>query len=152
MTEMDEFRLRLTAVENEQATIREYASKGRCAFDMFTAIDRDLADVRTAFHQQRTMLNAIGLPQAEHTVTLREQSKILGGLVIEVAGHGKTLAEQRRTLAEHRKMLGEHTIMLEEQSKMLCEQGTTLGELKEQGAMMRDQLREILGRLPAAGG
>jgi hypothetical protein len=196
---MSEFRLRLTAIEKEQDKIREDACKGRRAFDMFTAMDRDLADVQSAFHQQRTVLNAIGLTQAEHSAALRAQGKVLGALVIEVGSNGRTLAEHGRVLGEHTRVLGEHTkvlgehtrvlgehtkvlgehtrvlgehtIMLEEQGKMLCEQGTVLREhggvlnehggilgehttmlreLKEQGTMMRDQLREVLERLPAA--
>lgn len=161
---MNEVRARLTAIEDEQAKIREDACKGRLAFDMFTAIDRELSDVRMAYHRQRTALNAIGLTQAEHSAALREQGKTLGALVIEVESHGRTLAEHTTVLEEQGRAMGEHTIMLEEQGKMLCEQGTTLGdhgitlgqqtlmlrELKEQGTMMRDQLREVLERLPTA--
>lgn len=147
---MDEFRYRLTAVEREQATVREHMWKSQRAFDMFSSVDRDLADIRTAFQQQRGVLNAIGMTQAEHSAALREQGSVLGALVIEVEGHGRTLAEHGKVLGEHSRVLGEHTIMLEEQGKMLCEHGTTLSELKEQGTMMRDQLREVLKRLPAA--
>jgi hypothetical protein len=132
-SELDELRRRMSAIEEEQAVIREHARR-RHAYEVLT--EHDLADVRTAFHQQRTVLNAIGQTQADHSATLREQGKVLGALVIQVA-------EQARTLAEHGRVLGEHTIMLEEQGKMLCEQGTTLSG-------HTTMLRELLARLPAA--
>jgi hypothetical protein len=119
--EMDDIRRRLSAVEEEQATIRVQARQGQRAAELFASLDRDNADLRTAFHQQRQVLNAIGQTQAEHTAALRQQGEILGGLVIEVARHGQVLQEHTATLGTHTQILTEHTEMLGEQKQMLGE-------------------------------
>jgi small-conductance mechanosensitive channel len=121
ISELDDVRRRLTAVEEETASLREWRQQAQHVTDLFGTLDKELADLRVAAGQQRNVLNAIGMTHAEHHTQFLRQADILGGLVLEVGG-------VRRTQAEHGQMLKEHKQMLSEQGRML---------------------REVLDRLPA---
>jgi hypothetical protein len=133
---MDEIRRRLTAVENEQAAIREQARQAQRTAELYAVVDHDVADLRLAFSQQRQVLNAIGHTQSEQAATLRRQGDVLGGLVLEVTTIRHTQTEHERLLNAHTEMLTEHTQMLKEHTQMLTEQG--------------QMLRQVLDRLPAS--
>jgi hypothetical protein len=154
---MDEIRRRLTAVENEQAAIREQARQAQRTAELYAVVDHDVADLRLAFSQQRQVLNAIGHTQSEQAATLRRQGDVLGGLVLDVTtirhtqteherllnAHTETLDAHTETLSEHGHVLNTHTEMLTEHTQMLKEHTQML---TEQGQM----LRQVLDRLPAS--
>ncbi|GAA4505330.1 hypothetical protein GCM10023191_060860 [Actinoallomurus oryzae] len=121
ISELDDVRRRLTAVEEETASLREWRQQAQHVTDLFGTLDKEVADLRIAAGQQRNVLNAIGMTHSEHHAQFLRQADILGGLVLEVSG-------VRRTQAEHGQMLKEHKQMLSEQGRML---------------------REVLDRLPA---
>jgi hypothetical protein len=128
ISELDDVRRRLTAVEEETASLREWRQQAQHVTDLFGTLDKEVADLRIAAGQQRNVLNAIGMTHSEHHAQFLRQADILGGLVLEVSG-------VRRTQAEHGQMLKEHKQMLKEHKQMLSEQGR--------------MLREVLDRLPA---
>jgi vacuolar-type H+-ATPase subunit I/STV1 len=99
-SEIDEIRRRLTAVEQEQANLREQVRQSQRATDLYSLVDQDVADVRLAFSQQRQILNAIGQTQAEHTTALRRQGDILGGLVLEMTTIRHTQTEHGHLLRQ----------------------------------------------------
>lgn len=125
---MDDMRRRLTAVEEETASLREWRQQAQHATELFGTLDKEVADLRVAAGQQRHVLNAIGMTHAEHHAQFLRQADILGGLVLEVGGIRRTQAEHGRVLNEHGQMLREHKQLLTEQGRML---------------------REVLDRLPA---
>jgi hypothetical protein len=127
-TDIDEIFRRLTAVEEEQATIREMALLAERAMDRCTVLEQDVTDLKMVFGQQRKVLNTIGRIQSEQHATLTHQGEAIGGLVLEVAEIRHAQAGQTLMLAEHRQMLTEHGQTLTEHGRML---------------------RQILDRLPA---
>jgi hypothetical protein len=135
ISEMDVIRRRLTAVEEETASLRERTRQAEHVAELFGTLDKEVADLRVASGQQRQVLNAIGMTHAEHHAQFLRQADILGGLVLEVSGIRRTQAEHGRVLNEHGQMLREHGQMLTEQKQLLTEQGR--------------MLREVLDRLPA---
>jgi hypothetical protein len=128
ISEMDDLRQRLTAVEEETASLREWRQRTHHVTDLFGTLDKEVADLRVAAGQQRHVINAIGMNHAEHHTQSLRQADILGGLVLEVSGIRRTQADHGRVLNEHGQMLSEHGQMLREQGQML---------------------REVLDRLPA---
>ncbi|GLY74737.1 hypothetical protein [Actinoallomurus iriomotensis] len=127
-SDIEDLCLRVAAVEEEQARLRERTERAEQVTDLFGALDKDVADTRVGFSKQRQVLNAIGMTQSEHAAHLQRQSTILSGLVLEMAAVRSTQVDHGIVLNEHGQMLTEHGQMLKEQGRML---------------------REVLDRLPA---
>ena len=130
-----ELQLRMTAIEEEQVIIREQTLKAVLAVQAFEPIKQDVADLRTAFDQQRKLLNTIGRVQSDQHSVLLRHGEAIGNLVLEVT--------------EIRKTQGEHGQLLANQGKQLSEQGKQLTEHGKQLTEHGQTLRLILERLPA---
>ena len=59
MQEFDEIRKRLESLETQVAALAEAQNEGRRAADLFAMVDRDVADLNTAFGMQRQLLQAL---------------------------------------------------------------------------------------------
>ena len=106
MTEFDEILKQLQVLEDRVAALAEAHSQGRRAADLFALVDRDVADLNTAFGAQRELLLAIRDEQAGQRRHLTEQGQALDGIVATLRmihdtqlKHGRQLAEQGRALA-----------------------------------------------------
>jgi hypothetical protein len=97
---MDEIRRRLTAVETEQAAIREQSRQAQRVVDLYPALEQDVTDLRVTFGQQRQALSAIGRVQSEHTAMLMRHGDVAAGGVLE-------MGTIRRTQNEHGDLLRE---------------------------------------------
>lgn len=124
---MNDLERRVSAVEEEQAGVRERVA------EMFATLGEQLAELRNAFGEQRRLLTTIGRVQTDQNSTLRRQSDAIGGLVLELTAIRQTQADQSLILAEHGTLPAEH-------GRMLAENGNAL---KEHGEL----LRLVLGRL-----
>ncbi len=142
MSELDEIRQRLTALETQVSTLHEEQAESRRAADLFAMVDRDVADISETFSAQRRVLQALRDTQMEHGKTLLEQGKMLGGLVVDVIELKQDAADVKHTLGEQGSVLAEHSSMLAEQGSVLAEQGSVLAEhssmLAEQGSVLAE--------------
>ena len=57
--EFDEIRKRLESLEAQVSALAEAQSERRRAADLFAMVDRDVADLNTAFGTQRQLLQAL---------------------------------------------------------------------------------------------
>ena len=64
MTELDEILKRLEVLETQVAALTEAHSQSRRAADLFALVDRDMADLNTAFGTQRKLMQALREEQA----------------------------------------------------------------------------------------
>jgi uncharacterized coiled-coil protein SlyX len=161
VSELDDIRRRVEALETEVAGLRDVRGEARRAADLFAMVDRDVADLNAAFGAQRLVLQALRDTQLEQGRSLlefrnaqAEQGRTLVDQGRTLAEQGRTLAEQSRTLAEQSRTLAEQGRTLAEQGRTLAEQGTTLADLgrtqTEQGRTQTEHgqlLRQILNRL-----
>jgi len=99
VSELDDLRQRVTALENQVAELRESRSESRRAADLFALVDRDVADLTAAFSGQRQVLQALrdtqleqGQVLAQHGQALAEQGQALGAVLAEIQAHGRVLA------------------------------------------------------------
>lgn len=99
MSDLDDLRQRVTALENQVAELRESRSESRRAADLFALVDRDVADLTAAFSGQRQVLQALrdtqleqGQVLAQHGQALAEQGQALGAVLAEIQAHGRVLA------------------------------------------------------------
>jgi hypothetical protein len=99
VSELDDLRQRVTALENQVAELRESRSKSRRAADLFALVDRDVADLTAAFGGQRQVLQALRDTQleqrqvlAQHGQALAEHGQALGAVLAELQAHGRVLA------------------------------------------------------------
>ncbi len=106
MSDLDDLRQRVTALENQVAELRESRSESRRAADLFALVDRDVADLTAAFSGQRQVLQALrdtqleqgqvlaqhGQALAEQGQALAEQGQALGAVLAEIQAHGRVLA------------------------------------------------------------
>ncbi|MFB9831990.1 hypothetical protein [Actinoallomurus acaciae] len=147
--EMEDMRRRLTAVEEETASLREWREQAQHTAELFGTLDKEVADLHVAAGQQRHVINAIGMTHSEHHAQFLRQADILGGLVLEVGGIRRTQAEHGRVLSEQGRVLNEHGQVLNEHGRMLNEHGQMLREHKQLLTEQSQMLREVLDRLPA---
>ncbi|MQS17502.1 hypothetical protein F7Q99_36285 [Streptomyces kaniharaensis] len=133
MSEMDDLRARLAAVEAELDRLREESAATRT---MAAMADRDSAEVRSSLRGHTQVLNAIREDQLEQRRATAQLAEAVGVLV---AGQG----EQTRVLAEHGAALAEHTRILESQGRALEAQGKALeGVLAGQAAILEELRRQ----------
>jgi chromosome segregation ATPase len=99
VSDLDDLRQRVTALENQVAELRESRSESRRAADLFALVDRDVADLTAAFSGQRQVLQALrdtqleqGQVLAQHGQALAEQGQALGAVLAEIQAHGRVLA------------------------------------------------------------
>ena len=106
MTEFDEILKRLQDLEAQVAALAEAQNEGRRAVGLFAMVDRDVADLNTAFGTQRQLLQALRDEQVRQRHTLAEQNQALDGIIATLRmihdtqlKHGRNLAAQGRVLA-----------------------------------------------------
>jgi hypothetical protein len=104
--EFDEIRKRLESLEAQVAALAEAQIVGRRAADLFAMVDRDVADLNTAFGTQRELLQALRDDQVGHGKSLAEHGQALDGIIATLRmihdaqlKQGRHLAEQGRVLA-----------------------------------------------------
>jgi chromosome segregation ATPase len=134
--ELDDIRRRVTPLETEMSELRESQWASRRAADLFSIVDRDLADINAKVSGHKRVLQALCDTQLEQ---------------------GRELAEQRGILTEHTSILTEHSEALTAlreglagQAGVLAKHGETLDavmtELRAHGRILA---RFDPGDLPA---
>jgi chromosome segregation ATPase len=94
VSELDEIRHRLDALEAQVSVLTEGQSESRRAADLFAMVDRDVADLKQAFTGQRHVLQALRDTQLE-------QGRALGAIVVTLESMQETQRSMQSTLAEH---------------------------------------------------
>ncbi len=105
MHEFDEIRKRLESLEAQVAALAEVQAEGRRAADLFAMVDRDVADLNTAFGMQRQLLQALRDDQAGQGHSLSEQGQALDGIIVTLRMIHDTQLKQGRHLAEYGRVL-----------------------------------------------
>ncbi|MFE3875460.1 hypothetical protein ACFXPX_13790 [Kitasatospora sp. NPDC059146] len=95
MSEMDDLRGRLAALEAEVDRLREESAATRT---MAAMADRDSAEVRTSLRGHTQVLNAIREDQIEQRQAMTSLAEAVGALVAGQVEHGRMLEEQGRAL------------------------------------------------------
>jgi hypothetical protein len=103
--EFDEIRKRLESLEAQVAALAEVQSEGRRAADLFAMVDRDVADLNTAFGMQRQLLQALRDDQVGQGHSLSEQGQALDGIIVTLRMIHDTQLKQGRHLAEQGRVL-----------------------------------------------
>jgi septum formation inhibitor MinC len=96
VSELDEIRQRLDALEAQVNVLTEGQAESRRAADLFAMVDRDVADLKQAFGAQRHVLQALRDTQAEQGRTLVEHSQALGAIVVTL----ESMQETQRSMQE----------------------------------------------------
>jgi hypothetical protein len=106
VSDFDEILKRLEVLENQVATLTEAQNDGRRAAGLFAMVDRDVADLNTAFGTQRKLMQALRDEQVGQGHSLAEHGQALDGIIATLRvihdtqlKHGRHLAEQDRVLA-----------------------------------------------------
>ena len=105
MQEFDEIRKRLESLEAQVASLAEAQNEGRRAADLFAMVDRDVADLNTAFGTQRELLQALRDDQVGHGKSLAEHGQALDGIIATLRMIHEAQLKQGRHLAEHGRVL-----------------------------------------------
>ena len=116
MSELDEIRQRLDALEAQVNVLTEGQAESRRAADLFAMVDRDVADLKQAFGAQRLVLQALRDTQVEQGRTLVEHSQALGAIIVTLESMQET---QRLTLGNMQSMQETQQSMQETQHSML---------------------------------
>jgi hypothetical protein len=103
--EFDEIRKRLESLEAQVAALAEAQIVGRRAADLFAMVDRDVADLNTAFGTQRELLQALRDDQVGHGKSLAEHGQALDGIIATLRMIHEAQLKQGRHLAEHGRVL-----------------------------------------------
>jgi septum formation inhibitor MinC len=96
VSELDEIRQRLDALEAQVNVLTEGQAESRRAADLFAMVDRDVADLKQAFGAQRHVLQALRDTQVEQGRTLVEHSQALGAIVVTL----ESMQETQRSMQE----------------------------------------------------
>jgi chromosome segregation ATPase len=126
VSELDEIRQRLDAVEAKVEVLTEGQAETRRAADLFAMVDRDVADLKQAFAAQRHVLQALRDTQLEQGRTLVEHGQALGAIVV-------TLESMQET---QQSMQGEMRSMRETQQSMQGEMRSMRETLGEHGRIL----------------
>lgn len=116
MSELDEIRQRLDALEAQVNVLTEGQAESRRAADLFAMVDRDVADLKQAFGAQRLVLQALRDTQVEQGRTLVEHGQALGAIIVTLESMQET---QRLTLGNMQSMQETQQSMQETQHSML---------------------------------
>ena len=105
MQEFDEIRKRLESLEAQVSALAEVQSEGRRAADLFAMVDRDVADLNTAFGTQRQLLQALRDDQVGQGHSLAEHGQALDGIIATLRVIHDAQLKQSRHLAEYGRVL-----------------------------------------------
>ncbi len=103
MSELDEIRQRLDALEAQVNVLTEGQAESRRAADLFAMVDRDVADLKQAFGAQRHVLQALRDTQIEQGRTLLEHGQALGAIMVTLESMQETqqsMQEDMRSMRE----------------------------------------------------
>lgn len=103
MSELDEIRQRLDALEAQVNVLTEGQAENRRAADLFAMVDRDVADLKQAFGAQRHVLQALRDTQIEQGRTLLEHGQALGAIMVTLESMQETqqsMQEDMRSMRE----------------------------------------------------
>ncbi|MGW2255184.1 hypothetical protein ACWCXH_34110 [Kitasatospora sp. NPDC001660] len=143
MSEMDELRARLAAVEAELDRLREESAATRT---MAAMADRDSAEVRSSLRGHTQVLNAIREDQIEQRQAMTRLAEAVGVLVAGQGEQARVLAEHGKALAEHTRILENQGHALESQGRMLEAQGKALEGVVAGQAAILEELRRLGGK------
>jgi chromosome segregation ATPase len=157
VSELDEIRQRLDALEAQVDVLTEGQAESRRAADLFAMVDRDVADLKQAFGAQRHVLQALRDTQIEQGRTLVEHSQALGAIVVTLESMQETqrsMQEGMQSMQEtQRSMQGDMRSMQETQRSMQGDmqsmrdaQRSTQDEVRSMQQTLADHGR-ILARL-----
>jgi chromosome segregation ATPase len=157
VSELDEIRQRLDALEAQVDVLTEGQAESRRAADLFAMVDRDVADLKQAFGAQRHVLQALRDTQVEQGRTLVEHSQALGAIVVTLESMQETqrsMQEGMQSMQEtQRSMQGDMQSMQETQRSMQADmqsmrdaQRSTQDEVRSMQQTLADHGR-ILARL-----
>ena len=136
MSEPDEIRQRLDALEAQVNVLAEGQAESRRAADLFAMVDRDVADLKQAFGAQRHVLQALRDTQVEQGRALVEHGQALGAIVV-------TLGSIQET---QRSMQGEMHSMRDAQRSTQDDVRSLQGDMRSVQQTLADHGR-ILARL-----
>lgn len=105
MSEFDDILKRLDVLETQVAALAEAQRESRRAADLFAMVDRDVADLSTAFGQQRQLLQVLRDEQIGQGSSLAEYGQALDGIVATLRVIHDTQLKQGRYLTEHGRVL-----------------------------------------------
>ena len=141
MSELDEIRQRLDALEAQVNVLTEGQAESRRAADLFAMVDRDVADLKQAFGAQRLVLQALRDTQVEQGRTLVEHSQALGAIIVTLESMQETQRSMQgdiqSTRETQRSMQGSMQSMQETQRSMQ----ETQRSMQEDMQSMRDAQR-----------
>jgi septation ring formation regulator EzrA len=96
VSELDEIRQRLDALEAQVNVLTEGQAESRRAADLFAMVDRDVAELKQAFGAQRHVLQALRDTQVEQGRTLIEHGQALGAIIVTLG----SVQETQRSMQE----------------------------------------------------
>ncbi len=105
MSDFDEILKRLEVLETQVAALADAQHEGRRAADLFAMVDRDVADLNTAFGVQRKLMQALRDEQGGQAHSLAEHGQALDGIIATLRVIHDTQLKQGRYLAEQDRVL-----------------------------------------------
>lgn len=105
MSDFDEILKRLEVLENQVSALVDAQHESRRAADLFAMVDRDVADLNSAFGTQRKLMQALRDEQAGQGQSLTEHGQALDGIITTLRAIHDTQLKQGRHLAEQDRVL-----------------------------------------------
>jgi chromosome segregation ATPase len=136
VSELDEIRQRLDALEAQVSVLTEGQAESRRAAELFGMVDRDVADLKQAFGAQRHLLQALRDTQLE-------QGQAIGAIVVTLDSMQQTQRSMQGEMGSmqetQRSMQGEMRSMQETQRSMQDE----MRSMQETQRSMQDEMRSM---------
>ncbi len=136
MSELDEIRQRLDALEAQVSVLTEGQAESGRAAELFAMVDRDVADLKQAFGAQRHLLQALRETQLE-------QGQAIGAIVVTLESMQQTQrsmqGEIRSVQETQRSMQGEIRSVQETQQSMQGE----IRSVQETQQSMQGEIRSV---------
>ena len=136
MTEPDEIRQRLGSLEQRVDVLEEGQAGSRRAAELFTVVDRDVADVKEAFSAQRHVLQALRDTQLEQGRVLVEHGRAIGAIVVTLQA-----MQQSQQAMQHSQQAMQHSMESMQHSQQAMQQ--SMESMQQTQDTMRADLRTL---------
>jgi hypothetical protein len=105
VSDFDEILKRLEVLETQVAALAGAQNEGRRAADLFAMVDRDVADLNSAFGTQHKLMQALRDEQVGQGNSLAEHGQALDGIIATLRVIHDTQLKQGRHLADQGRVL-----------------------------------------------
>jgi chromosome segregation ATPase len=133
VTELDDIRQRLGALEQRVDVLEDGHADDRRAAELFAVVDRDVADLKEAFSAQRHVLQALRETQLEQGRALVDQGRAIGGVIVTLQSIQQSQEAMQQT---QQSMQAEIQALQSDMGSVKSDMGSVKDTLAEHGRVL----------------